>query len=148
MESVRRDRDRASILERLASLTPDDRPRWGVLDAPRMICHVSDALRVALGDVPAKDRTTFVRRVILKPLVLRKIITPPRGRTPTAPEMLSSRLGDFEADRAALRALIERVATATDDDVARHPMFGTMTAAEWGRLHFLHLDHHLRQFGA
>jgi hypothetical protein len=28
-----------------------------------------------------------------------------------------------------------------------HPMFGKMTADQWGRSMWKHLDHHLRQFG-
>ena len=29
-----------------------------------------------------------------------------------------------------------------------HPFFGPLTSAEWDRLQWKHLDHHLRQFGA
>jgi hypothetical protein len=29
-----------------------------------------------------------------------------------------------------------------------HPLFGAMSAAAWLRWAYLHLDHHLRQFGA
>jgi hypothetical protein len=29
-----------------------------------------------------------------------------------------------------------------------HPFFGPLTATEWDRLQWKHLDHHLRQFGA
>ena len=28
-----------------------------------------------------------------------------------------------------------------------HPFFGTMTDDEWGKLHYVHLDHHFAQFG-
>jgi len=140
--------DRAAILARLATVTPEDHPRWGVLDAPRMICHVSDALRVALGDLPAGDHGNLVFRRAVKPLILRGIVTPRKGKTPTAPEMLTSTPGAFPDDVDALRSLIDRIAAARDADVARHPMFGALTADEWARLHHLHLDHHLRQFGA
>jgi hypothetical protein len=30
---------------------------------------------------------------------------------------------------------------------APHPKFGPLTAQEWGKLGYKHLDHHLRQFG-
>jgi hypothetical protein len=29
-----------------------------------------------------------------------------------------------------------------------HVAFGPLTADEWGRLHYKHLDHHLHQFSA
>lgn len=34
------------------------------------------------------------------------------------------------------------------DGRIRHSIFGPMTSAEWLRWGHLHLDHHLRQFGA
>jgi len=41
-----------ALLGRLDRLTPDARAQWGKLTAPRMICHLSDSLRVATGEVP------------------------------------------------------------------------------------------------
>jgi hypothetical protein len=33
-------------------------------------------------------------------------------------------------------------------DWGPHPMFGKMTAAEWGKLLHIHIDYHLKQFAA
>ena len=44
--------DRAGLLARFDRLSPDARPLWGSLDAPRMVTHVTDALRAGLGEVP------------------------------------------------------------------------------------------------
>ncbi|MBK9525384.1 MAG: DUF1569 domain-containing protein [Bacteroidetes bacterium] len=30
---------------------------------------------------------------------------------------------------------------------AEHPYFGKLSSREWGRITYLHLDHHLKQFG-
>lgn len=48
--------DRTALLERLRGIRPDSRRRWGSLDAPRMLCHVADQMRVALGDLPSRPR--------------------------------------------------------------------------------------------
>jgi hypothetical protein len=34
------------------------------------------------------------------------------------------------------------------DDWGPHPMFGSMTVEEWGKLLQIHIDYHLRQFAA
>ncbi len=36
----------------------------------------------------------------------------------------------------------------TDDAWKPHPLFGRMTARQWGKLLQMHLDYHLRQFAA
>ena len=137
--------DRALILERLRRLTPEARAAWGTLDAPRMLCHVADQLRVALGDVPTVPVHTLASRTLLKLLVVNTGIKPPRGKIMTAPEMLLSRPTTWEGDLSACVELAERVGLGTA--AAVHPTFGPLSPREWGRLCWKHLDHHLTQFG-
>jgi hypothetical protein len=55
---------------------------------------------------------------------------------------------DFAADVAELEALMMVVATRGSAAVwPTHPFFGRMSEADWLRWGYLHLDHHLRQFG-
>jgi hypothetical protein len=55
---------------------------------------------------------------------------------------------DFAADLAELQALLEVVTTPARDHVwPVHPIFGEMSEAAWMRWAYLHMDHHLRQFG-
>jgi hypothetical protein len=56
---------------------------------------------------------------------------------------------DFAADVAQLEALVEQVTVqARTFDWRPHPIFGRMSDAAWLRWGYLHMDHHLRQFGA
>jgi hypothetical protein len=137
--------DRSRITERLRRLTPDAPAGWGTLDAPRMVCHVADQLRVALGEIPAKPVHTFASRTLLKFLVLRVGIKPPRGKVQTAPEMLLSQPGAWEEDVSTCIDLVERVGRGTATAV--HPTLGPLSPRDWGRLCWKHLDHHLVQFG-
>ena len=138
--------DRSRLIQRLQKVRPDARPAWGRLDAPRMLCHLADNLRVALGDVPAKPVHTFASRTLVKFLVVNTGMTPPRGKIQTAPEMLLSKPAAWEADMAACVQLLERVGTGSARAV--HPAFGPLSAEEWGRLCWKHTHHHLVQFGA
>ena len=137
--------DRALILERLRQLTPEARATWGTLDAPRMLCHVADQLRVALGDRPTRPVHTWASRTLLKFLVVNTGIKPPRGKIMTAPEMLVAQPTTWDKDLSACVDLSERVGRGIANAV--HPTFGPLSPQEWGRLSWKHLDHHLVQFG-
>jgi hypothetical protein len=139
------DEQRALLILRLQRLRPDVEPAWGTLNAPRMLCHAADQMRVALGDLAAKPVHTFASRTLLKFLVVNTGFRPPRGKIQTAPEMLLSRPATWEADRSACVELVQRVGTG--EARAIHPMFGPLSPREWGRLCWKHLDHHLVQFG-
>ena len=137
--------DRSSILQRLQRTRPDATPAWGSLNAPRMLCHVADQMRVALGDIPAKPTHSFATRTFVKFLVINTGFEPPRGKIMTAPEMLTSCPTSWEADLAVCADLAERVGRGTANAV--HPAFGPLSPQEWGRLCWKHLNHHLVQFG-
>ena len=63
--------------------------------------------------------------------------------------MGGTRPGDFAADVAQLEALLELITTPErTPDWQLHPIFGRMSEAAWLRWAYLHMDHHLRQFGA
>jgi hypothetical protein len=137
--------DRQALRDRLRRLTPDTPSQWGTLTAPRMLCHLIDAFRVALGELPARDRSTFTSRTLLRWVAIETGLWAPPGKIRTAPEMLTSAPGDWSADLAACEACLALVGAG--EASGRHPMFGPLSAREWGRLGWKHVDHHLRQFG-
>jgi hypothetical protein len=48
-----------------------------------------------------------------------------------------------------LRELIDRFTRRPRGfDLPDHAIFGSMSEADWMRWGYLHMDHHLRQFGA
>lgn len=139
------DADHSRLMERLRRVRPDAKPAWGTLNAPRMLCHVADQMRVGLGDLPSKPVHTFASRTLVKFLVINTGVEPPRGKVQTAPEMLTSQPATWEADLAACVDLAERVRAGSARAV--HPAFGPLSPEEWGRLCWKHLHHHLVQFG-
>ena len=137
--------DRAEILRRLGRLTPETRPGWGGLTAPRLLCHLADQLRVAMGEISVVPTDTLLSRTLLKWLVVYTPLKAPPGKVKAPPEMLRSSPGGWASDLERCRGLIGRVGTAPVSAV--HPTFGRLTPDGWGRLGWKHLDHHLRQFG-
>jgi len=127
-------------------------PRWGRMSAHQMVCHLSDAFRMAMGRRRVSHATGLLQRTIIKWIVLYLPLRWPVGirtRPEIDQEAEGTRPVDFAADVAELEALLERVAARSRRfDGQVHPAFGAMSEAAWLRWSYLHMDHHLRQFGA
>jgi hypothetical protein len=115
----------------------------------QMVCHLIDSLRMATGEKPVSDDTTVLRRTLIKWIVLYAPVRWPPGiltRPEIDQELGGTRPVNFGAEVAELDALIGRV-TLNPDFVPVHPILGSMSRANWLRWAYLHIDHHLRQFG-
>jgi hypothetical protein len=134
----------AQMVTRLGALRADSKPRWGRMDAGSMLCHLNASLRMALSELPVRSkRMKAFHGFPLKHLML-YVLPFPKG-APTAPELLAGKPTGFAADRDALGALTMRFAVCAGG--AEHPLFGVLSAREWGALQWKHMEHHLRQFG-
>lgn len=137
--------DREALLARLGRLQPDARAAWGRMTAPQMVAHLTESLRMADDELRIR-----LRPIPLRPLVrwlLLYVLPFPKG-APTAPELLARVPESWEADKARLRAMLAAVrAPQPGAKLAQHPLFGDMSARDWGVLIYKHMDHHLRQFG-
>jgi hypothetical protein len=151
MKTLARQRDKAEILQRLRNVRPQSVRRWGRMSAPEMVCHLSDSFRVATGQKPVSHATSLIQQTIVKWIALYLPLPWPAG-LPTRPEIDQERGGtmpvDFAADVAQLETLLELVTRTGSVKWQMHPIFGWMSEAAWLRWGYLHMDHHLRQFGA
>ena len=138
---------RADLLARLDRLTPDHAPAWGRFTAPQMLAHLADALRMAFGEVSCTPkRVPLVRHFPVKHLAL--YVLPFPRNAPTARELLARAPESFDAERAQLARLVARFDPAVAPAAwGPHPLFGSLSGAQWGVLAQRHADHHLRQFG-
>ncbi len=151
MKTLAEDRWKDEILLRLMTVRPDSTRRWGRMSAHQMICHLSDAFRIVTGQKSVNSVSGPFQRTVVKWIALYVPLRWPPG-IPTMPEVDQRHGGtkpaDFAGDLAALRSLVELIASrSAQDDWPAHPFFGPMTRAAWLRWGYLHTDHHLRQFG-
>ncbi len=132
------------------SLTPDSNGLWGKMNVHQMLCHCSDQIKLALGDLSAKPIGGWFHRTVLRFMVL-YVIKIPKGKVPTVPEINQQKQGtkpvEFEADRKVLLDLISRFLDNPDIKIFPHPAFGNLNRKEWSRMMYSHIDHHLEQFG-
>lgn len=142
--------DLADILDRVDKLTPNRRAAWGKMTVNMMLCHTADYFRMMYGDIPTKRRHTYLYQNFMKWWILRLQSLP--RLMPTVFEIDPKNGGNtpattFENDRFLLKKFLLGFAIAREHDLVSHPRFGKLTKEEFGRLSYLHLDHHLRQFG-
>jgi hypothetical protein len=142
--------DRNEVLDRLIRLRPDSHPRWGNMSAHQMICHLSDSFRAALGEKQIRHSTTFFKRTIYKWVALWLPFRWPHG-IKTRPEMDQYQGGtppaNYASDLENLRILLERFCNS-EGEFAPHATLGQLSRTERMRHAYLHVDHHLRQFGS
>jgi hypothetical protein len=139
--------ERRALLDRFAALDASARPRWGRMDALRMVAHVTDGLRMAMFELPVAPMRSMLGAWPINVLVMFYLPWPKSA--PTAPEILARSSHSWTAGVDELaQALARFVARGRDASWAPHPAFGRLDGGQWGRLMRRHLDHHLQQFGA
>jgi NADPH-dependent 2,4-dienoyl-CoA reductase/sulfur reductase-like enzyme len=140
--------DCGRILSRLGELQADRTGLWGKMDAAQMLAHCAVAIELPLSNPRRKQRLIGK---LFAPLVRAKYLgdAPFPKSSPTDPAFIVSDRRTFDSEKARLLAVLEqfvgRGPEAADGTV--HTFFGRLSGAEWGRLIYKHLDHHLRQFG-
>ena len=147
MKTVFNDTDRNALYERLDRLTLERTPLWGRMTCGQMLAHLTDGVRMTLGELAVPPRRGPLRLAPIRHAVIHWLPFP-KG-APTAPELLVRRAEDTTAEIAELKAAMERMARRAGEKTwEEHPAFGRMTEHDWGVLVYRHVDHHLRQFGA
>ena len=120
------------------------------MSAHQMICHLADALNVAMGEKTVTPASGALQRTVIKWIALYLPVHWPAG-IPT-PLEIDQQVGgtrphEFDSDVARVESLLQRFTQSTASR-AEHPIFGRMSERAWLRWAYLHADHHLRQFDA
>jgi hypothetical protein len=147
MKSIWQDKSRQELNERLRALVWNNPAQWGKFTAPKMVCHLADSLRMAIGELAVEPKRLPIRYPPLKQLIIYVAPFPKGART--APELLTREPREWSSDVADVQALLNRAAKTTATDAwPEHPAFGALSKRAWGVLIYRHMDHHLKQFGA
>jgi Protein of unknown function (DUF1569) len=139
------------LRERIGEVQPHTARRWGKMTAQQMICHLTDGFRMYMALLPTADASSTLLRRVIKPIALWMPIPWPHGfRTPAELDQQGdgTRPAEFGRDVDQLLALIAKMISLSGDfKWPAHPYFGLLSEKEWMRLAYLHVNHHLRQFG-
>jgi hypothetical protein len=139
------------ILVRIGNVCSDSPRRWGKMTVSQMVCHLNDSFLGIMGRKPISIAPNFRARMLVKWVALYAPVHWPKG-VPTRPEFDSeiggTPPGEFEADKRELLRLVDEFSRQPRSfEFRAHPIFLELSEREWMRWGYLHLDHHLRQFG-
>jgi hypothetical protein len=151
MKTLAHAQEIVEIQRRLRTIRPDCERRWGRMTSHQMVCHLSDSFLAVTGRKHVSMATGPWQRTVIKWIALYAPVRWPHG-VPTRPEIdqafAGTRPDDFATDLALLEALFAQFTDEVDSISGLvHPIFGPMSKADWLRWGYLHMDHHLRQFG-
>ena len=136
------------FLNRIANVEKDTKRRWGTMTPAQMFAHVSLGFEGSLGELPIEGNGKIPFKW-LKPIVLSGLLPfPKNGKAP--PVFITDNVGSVAEERERLQKSIKRFLGQSEKEPGRlqvNPLFGPMTMTQWARLHCLHLNHHLDQFG-
>jgi len=138
---------RLEFRRRILQLTPEAQRQWGIMTSHRMVCHLGDQLRIALGDLSTSPIPGPLRYPLIKQLAI-DVLPWPKGRVKGPREAFVTQPTVWDSDVATLCELLETFASRHSQRTwPRHPFFGRMSGSLWSRLTCRHFNHHLKQFG-
>ena len=146
------DKPGAEAAEQRAARIKADTPRlWGEMDAARMFAHLRRSIEISLGEYEAKDESSWFSRTVMRWVAFHVMRSWPKGKL-KSPDYFtpSADAGEFEAERAGFIEALGRFMAAAEEPHGRmgySPVFGSHPLGYWRRIHGMHIDHHLRQFG-
>ena len=121
------------IVSRIITLSHEQEPRWGKMNVQEMLAHCALALESALIYKGAETNTL--------PCYEMDYISKLWYCT-----SMTQKINETEAKMKRLIYFIKHFVPENISQDAQ-PFLGDMIYKELGEIHFLHLDHHLNQFG-
>ena len=138
--------------EKIALLSPDTERRWGKMDVVRMIRHLRQTIAISLGEVEdVEDVSKPIIRNLIWLVFFNWFTNWPKGKMKAPDYWTPAAEGEFEEERAALLADIERFLERLESDPTEEnvtPLIGPLPLTKWAHFHGVHFNHHLKQFGA
>lgn len=135
------------MLARINKLTPSSQRKWGKMNVSQMMKHMSVAFAVPTGKITLpKDKLYYLSANPLARWLLVKAITKWPKNMVTASDFVVKDNPEFDSTKQELLTNLNEFLTATRLD-GQHPVFGVMDKELWGEAMYIHLNHHLEQFG-
>lgn len=147
MPSLFDKKSQEEILVRLNNLTADSQRKWGKMSVSQMLKHLDVAFSVPISKIKVpKDKLYAISANPFSRWLMIKGITKWPKNLVTAESFKVKNDPDFEVAKKELIITInEFLQTANFNGV--HPVFGVMSKELWGNAMYIHLNHHLEQFG-
>lgn len=136
------------IISRALQLEKTHKAQWGKMNATEMLLHCNRAnTQLLTANQPYQPPT--LKEYMVRFLALYVAPRFPKNRKGAA---INDTLGaahdvHFDEQKSEFVRIVFKLAQPGNQFRLLHPSFGYLTTKQWGRAAWLHLDHHLRQFG-
>lgn len=120
------------------------------MDSSRALRHLIFTFEMSLGEHEIEDRTLPIARDLVYLVFFRWFTRWPPAKIKGKDFLCPEPKGDFASEQRDLLAVMARYVDALEREPARrtvNPGLGTISLRKWSRVHGVHTDHHLRQFG-
>ncbi|WP_339309175.1 DUF1569 domain-containing protein [Paenibacillus sp. FSL k6-2145] len=138
----------AEITERMDQLSENSIPKWGTMQVSQMLAHCSAFHDIPLGNAfPPRGLLGRLIGRFAKPMFYNDKPLP--HNMSTIPTIIIDDQRQFMAEKEKLEQQFNIFQQGASGKFSRHPhpFFGKLTAEQWGKGIYKHLDHHLKQFG-
>jgi len=140
---------REQLIERINTITENNKAQWGKMNTYQMVKHNTYWNGWILGKEKHTYRQSFMGKIFGK-RVLKNVLKDDKPLDKNIPTSTQFKVKEINGDLNAEKAkwiLLTKAYNNYDNSKFIHDFFGKMTKEEVGILVYKHTDHHLRQFG-
>lgn len=136
------------IVTRAQLLQPTDEARWGLMTVTEMLKHCNLANTQILGGSRTQAKST-IKQHLLRILSLYIVPRFPKNTEGAPANDTYGTISEdqFHNEREQFIKTIMRFPANRRELTLSHIAFGNISTRQWGRAAWMHMDHHLRQFG-
>ncbi len=137
----------ASVVARVQLLQSESKALWGSMRCTDMLRHCNQAMKATL-ETDNNGRADSLKQKILRFLFLNVITTYPKYvKAPRWLQVAGTVSADaFGFEKSQFIYYVNEFGNKKNIALS-HPVFGRLNTRQWGIITWMHLDHHLRQFG-
>jgi len=135
---------------RVKAISATAQRQWGTMSLAQMFAHLRLGFEISNEDRESKDESRAWLLPIIWVLMFRIFTNWPKGKIKASTQFLDDDAEDVEDERSQLIESMCRFVERSENDpdrVVLEPMLGRISLKKWQRLHGVHTDYHLRQFG-
>lgn len=135
---------------RVRALRSTSDRQWGTMTLAQMFAHLRIIFEISLEEREGKDESRPWLMPFIWVLMFRLWTNWPKGKIKASPQFMNHAAEDVEAERTlvieAMRRFVKK-SESEPDRIVLEPMLGRISLKKWQRVHGVHTDYHLRQFG-
>lgn len=136
--------------DRVRAISEGTPRRWGQMDAAHAMRHLIFTFEMSLGIQRIEDTSKPIARDLIYLVFFCWFTNWPKGKIKGPAFVTPPPKGDFLAEQAELLRRMEQFVGDLEREPERvtvNPGLGAIPLTKWSRVHGVHTDHHLRQFG-